>query len=186
MISRSFLFKSRIEDELNIILTGFMGTGKSTVGRLLARELNLRFLDLDDVIEKEAGMPISEIFKAHGEARFRGMESDIVKRLVSGEFGKGVVVATGGGVVVNPGNRERLKAWGTLVCLRASLDEIVRRIGDKGDRPLLASPEKARAAEALLKEREAAYNDCHHTVDTTGMKAEEVARAIIGFIKERA
>jgi shikimate kinase len=97
----------------SIILTGFMGTGQSTVGRLLARRLGLGFIDLDELIEKEAGMPVKDIFSAFGEAGFRDLESKAVERLSSGELGADLLVSTGGGAVVREENRS-LKGFGLV------------------------------------------------------------------------
>ncbi len=167
----------------NIVLTGFMGTGKSTVGRRLARALGQGFLDLDELIEKEAGAPVKEIFSRHGEARFRQMEKEAVAKLASGGFGSGLVVSTGGGIVLDPENREALKSWGVLVCLTASVDEVLRRVGRKDDRPLLKATDVRSRIESLLKEREDAYGDCHLTVDTTDMSVEEVVERIKEFVE---
>src|SRR5574337_1799870 len=126
----------------NIVLTGFMGTGKSTVGRILAKELGLKPVDLDELIEKEAGMAVKDIFKVHGEARFREMEAEAIKKLTSGEIGQNLIVSAGGGAVLNPLNRAALRKWGALVCLTASVEEIIKRVGDRTDRPLLATGDK--------------------------------------------
>lgn len=169
----------------NIILTGFMGTGKSTVGRLLARELGLQFHDIDTLIEAEAGTAVKEIFKAHGEAAFREIEKGIIKKLSEDCYGTGLVIATGGGAVVNPENRAMLKSWGTIICLSASVDEIIKRVGDKGDRPLLAAEDKKGAIEKLLNERAEAYRDCDMCIDTTSRSVEEVVAAIKARINSR-
>lgn len=170
---------------MNIVLTGFMGTGKSTVGRLLARRLGLKFVDLDELIEAEAGMTIKDIFASKGEPYFRDLESGVVKKLASGAFGSSLVVSTGGGAVIRRENRSLFKAWGRLVCLRASVDEVLRRVGDRTDRPLLARPDRREAIETLLDEREAAYRDCDLEVDTTGVSIEKVAEKISSFIEGR-
>ncbi|MFQ5736630.1 MAG: shikimate kinase [Thermodesulfobacteriota bacterium] len=166
---------------LNIVLAGFMGTGKSTVGRLLSRMLKERFLDLDDLIEKEAGVSISEIFSTLGEARFRALESGVIEKLAAGEFGDGLIISTGGGAVVSPANRKALRGWGTLVCLTASVDEILGRVGRRDDRPLLRTEDVRGEIERLLAQREEAYGDCDLMVDTTSVPAEEVARRIKEF-----
>lgn len=171
-------------DGINVALTGFMGTGKSTVGRRLAKELGLKFLDIDDLIEKEAGLPIKEIFRVNGEASFRRTESEVIAKLSNGLFGRGIVLSTGGGAVVDPLNRKRLKAWGALICLRASVDEILRRVGGREDRPLLSGPGKKEAVERLLAEREEAYADADFTVDTTGAEIEEVVGKIKAFLEQ--
>lgn len=158
-----------------------MGTGKSVVGRCLARITGSSFLDLDEVIEAEAGLSIPEIFASLGEARFREMEAGVVRRLCDGEFGDGLVVSTGGGVVVNPSLRAALKSWGTLVCLTASVDEILRRVGRREDRPLLNGPDPRGRVEALLGQRAASYADCDLTLDTTSLGIEEAALIIKDF-----
>lgn len=182
----TFWYKKVMAHKRNIALTGFMGTGKSTVGRRLAAELGLKFLDIDDLIEKDAGMPIREIFKKDGEARFRRLESSVIEKLSSGAYGNGVVISTGGGAVVNPANRSLLKSWATLVCLRASVDEILRRVGDKVDRPLLSAPDKRAAVERLLGERQQAYLDADFTVETTGRGVDDIVAEIKGLIETGA
>ena len=166
----------------SIILTGFMGTGKSTVGRLLARRLGLGFLDLDELIEKEAGMPIRDIFSSSGEAGFRALESKAIERLSSGELGAELVVSTGGGAVVREENRSHLKGFGTLVCLKASPEEILRRVGNRPDRPLLSGPDREEKLHALFSERRASYADCDFEVDTTGHSIEEVAAIVQEYL----
>lgn len=170
--------KSEAADIPNIVLTGFMGTGKSTVGKVLARRLGSTFLDLDELIEKEAGMPIKEIFSSYGEARFRELETEAIKRLSSGLLGDRLVVSTGGGAVVREENRALLKGWGRLVCLKASNEEILRRVGNRADRPLLAGPDREEKMERLLAERREAYMDCDLEIDTTGQRPEDVAKDI--------
>ncbi len=164
---------------VNIVLTGFMGTGKSAAGRMVARQLGEKFVDLDSIIEGEAGRAISEIFATDGEARFRAIETDAINRLTRGEFGAGLVVSTGGGAVVDPENRARLKAWGVLICLTATVDEIMKRVGGTSHRPLLNKKDAREEAARLMEERASAYADCHATIDTTGLKLEAVADKIL-------
>ena len=170
---------------MNVILTGFMGTGKSTVGRRLAAELRLKFLDVDEIIEKEAGLAIGEIFDKYGEHHFRKLESDVIRKLTSGGFGTGYVVSTGGGAVVNDANREALKGWGVLICLKASVDEILKRVGKKNDRPLLATGDRREAIERLMKERVAAYGDCDLTVVTDYRDVLEIVGIVKNFLEDR-
>lgn len=168
----------------NIVLTGFMGTGKSTVGKRLASSLGLTFLDMDSLIEKEAGMPVKDIFAAYGEPRFRAIEKDVVRKLACGEFGEGLVVAAGGGAVVDRENRRLLKSWGTVVCLTASVDEILKRVKDNDLRPLLTGTDKREAVVRLLKEREEAYRDSDLCLDTTGARVDDTVKIITEFIKK--
>ncbi|MBI5903197.1 MAG: shikimate kinase [Deltaproteobacteria bacterium] len=169
----------------NIVLTGFMGTGKSTIGRVLSRETGLKFMDLDELIEREAGMAIKDIFRERGEGCFRDMESGVIRRLTQGEFGNGLIVSTGGGAVVRKENRDALRSWGTVVCLSSTVDEILRRVENRDDRPLLNTVEKKEAIERLLKEREEAYGDCDLVVDTASVSLKEAVRAIKNFVEER-
>ena len=172
-------------NRINIVLTGVMGTGKSTVGRLLSRRLRLKFVDIDELIEAEADMTIAAIFRSKGEAAFREMEALMVKRLASGEFGAGLVVSTGGGVVMLPENRALLKGWGALVCLHASVEEILKRVGERTDRPLLARPDRKEAIRSLLNDRAEAYRDCDIEIDTTGRTVEDVAGMIERLVADK-
>ena len=163
------------------MLTGFMGTGKSSVGRRLALALGLGFLDIDKLIEEEAKLPIKEIFSLKGERHFREIESALIERLSTGELGRGLVVSTGGGAVIDPANRERLRSFGKVVCLTASAEEIVRRVGSGEERPLLSEENALTAASSLLEERAAFYADCDLTVATTAKSPEEVVSIIKEF-----
>lgn len=161
-----------------------MGTGKSTVGRRLARELNYRFLDIDTIIEEEAKSPIKDIFAAHGEKHFRDLERRVIRKLVS-TGGVGIVASTGGGAVADASNRTALRAWATVVCLRASVDAILSRVGGGEGRPLLSSPGRRESIENLLKERTDAYRDCDLSVDTSSKTVEEVVAVIMDFIAKK-
>jgi len=174
------------EGARSIVLTGFMGTGKSTVGRLLSRRLGCGFVDLDELVEKEAGMPVKEIFAAHGEERFRELESKVIERLASGSLGASLVVSTGGGAVVGERNRSLLRGFGVLVCLKASEEEILRRVGNRPERPLLYGPGREEKLRRLLAERQAAYTDCDLEIDTTGLRPEEVVARILGHVLRRS
>ena len=118
----------------NIILTGFMGTGKSTIGQALAVRLGWTFLDTDLEIERRAGISIPEIFTRHGEKHFRNLERQLCRELISRQ---GTVIATGGGMPLDPENRKLLSSAGIVLCLRRSSEEILARIGNNGGRPML-------------------------------------------------
>jgi len=158
-----------------IILTGFMATGKTEVGRRLARMLGRPFVDTDGLVEAAAGRSVAEVFATEGEAGFRERErAAVVQACAVPE----AVVATGGGTLVDPENRRRLAAAGPIVCLTASPDVILTRVGDPARRPLLANGngrsggmERVRA---LLAERAPVYALATHAVDTSELPVDEV------------
>lgn len=167
-----------MKDLQNIILIGFMGAGKSTVGRRLAAALNWKFIDIDSVIEEVTGMTVSNIFRRYGENRFRSEESLVVKKVCSSQ---NCVISTGGGTVMNPENFGLLKQSGFVIYLYASLEEILKRVGNS-DRPLLKrSPEEVLL---LWQSRQKTYAQAHYTVDTTNMGVEEVAKEILRLLEE--
>jgi shikimate kinase len=171
-----------------VILAGFMGTGKTEVGRRLAQSLGWSFVDTDALVESAAGRSVAAIFADEGEAAFRARERDAIEQACTMTA---AVIAVGGGALLDPENRRRLLAAGPMVCLRASPEELMRRLGLARDRPLLngdgtASTEERRARiEALLAERAPVYALATHAVDTDGLSPDEVAvrvRAILGAI----
>ncbi|MFQ5901756.1 MAG: shikimate kinase [Thermodesulfobacteriota bacterium] len=166
----------------NIILTGFMATGKSSVGSMLAERLSLKYVDTDTIIEDEAGLSISDIFKRHGEGRFRDMEKDVIRRLSSEE---GLVISVGGGAVVDPENISLLREKGIIISLTASPEEIVARTGGDETRPLLSGNDRLERIKELLKEREVYYSRANLMIDTSCKEIKEVVEEIIGWIKER-
>jgi shikimate kinase len=166
----------------NIILCGFMATGKSSVGRRLASLLDYEFLDMDAVIEKEEGMSIPQIFASRGEAAFRSLETNLVERL---SFKQRCVVATGGGTIVNPKNLETLKRSGVVITLTADPRVILDRVGSGEDRPMLAGGDKTARIAALLKERDAAYSKADMIVDTSALDIDEVARFILASLEQK-
>ncbi|MBN2007071.1 MAG: shikimate kinase, partial [Anaerolineae bacterium] len=125
---------------MNLILTGFMGTGKTTIGRAAAQRLGCTFVDMDDVIVACAGKPIPRIFAEDGEPAFRALEAAVCAELSAQD---GLVVATGGGALLTPANRAAMQRSGVVICLDASPDEILRRVGGNDDRPLLNVPDPA-------------------------------------------
>ncbi len=161
----------------NIILAGFMGTGKSTVGRELSARLGLRFVDMDDYISDHAGKSIPDIFAEDGEPVFRALERQAVVDL-SGQ--RGLVVATGGGVVLNPANVHDLSASGLLVCLTASVEVILSRLeGDTG-RPLLNAIDKETKARELMNARAHLYAAIPFRIDTSTLSIDDVTGLIMG------
>ena len=160
-----------------VFLTGFMGTGKTAVGRALARRLDRRFIDLDQEIERAAGISVAEIFSRFGEADFRARERQALEAVSRVDD---AVVATGGGVVIDPANRRMLRASGNVICLRADVPTILERVGGGDDRPLLASAgDRAARVRALLAERAAAYGDADREVETSRRTIAEVVDDIV-------
>ncbi len=159
----------------NIILTGFMGTGKTTIGRALASRLGLRFLDTDAEIERRAGASVSEIFTRHGEGHFRDLERQLCRELVTQ---RGAVVATGGGMPLDPENRKLLNSAGIVVCLRCSADEILTRVCRNEKRPMIEGEDRIQRVKALLREREAAYVSFAYHVDTTDSLVERAVNRL--------
>ena len=160
----------------NIVLTGFMGTGKTTVGIEVARRLGRPFLDMDAEIEAQAQKSISRIFAENGEATFRKMEASLCKLLSRKQ---GMVISAGGGALVDPANRELMMARGTVLCLNCHPDEIVRRLRGAHDRPLLGVEDPQAEIERLLEIRRAAYTTIPWQIDTTGLSVETVVIRVI-------
>jgi shikimate kinase/3-dehydroquinate synthase len=165
-------------DDTPIFLIGFMATGKSTVGRLVAEQLGRRFVDLDERVAERAGMSVPDIFKNQGERAFRDREAATLAEVVNE---RGVIVACGGGTPCFGDNLARMRAGGVLVALRAQMSTVLARALASGapERPMLAAPETAlRNAEALYREREAVYATADVTVDTDGHDAAWVAAEV--------
>jgi shikimate kinase len=160
----------------NIFLVGPMGAGKSAVGKQLAKMLRRHFHDSDAVIEARTGVDIALIFEMEGEAGFRRREREVIDALTSLED---VVVATGGGAVLDPANREALASRGIVVYLDASVDQQLERTRSSSHRPLLDTPDPAGRLAALMKERSPLYRDLAAiTVATDGRMVREVAQEI--------
>jgi shikimate kinase len=161
----------------NIILVGFMGTGKSAVGKMLARRLNCPFVDLDRQIEAQAGRSVQQIFEQDGEPAFRKMEAKAVREAAAL---KDHVIATGGGVMCDEENVQALKSSGVLVCLTASADAIMERTSASlFSRPLLAGADPKQRIEELLKLRAPYYARADITIDTTDRTLKEVSEEIL-------
>ncbi len=159
----------------NLILAGFMATGKTTVGREAARRLGMEFVDMDEIIEGRAGKPIPRIFSEDGEPAFRQLEAALAEELAGRE---GLVVAAGGGCLLRESNRNIFQQTGVVVCLWASAEEVLRRTAGDNNRPLLPQGGVERIR-ALQEERGRAYAALPHHIDTTGVAVEEVVRRVI-------
>ena len=158
---------------MNVILTGFMGTGKTAVGKRLAKRLDWQFVDVDELIAERAKMPVSKIFAERGEAVFRRLERRCISRVIHGDHR---VIATGGGAFVDPQNRARLRASGPVFCLTARPQVILSRVGRKiQTRPLIAgSGPPLFRIRTLLAQRARAYAKADLTIDTSDLTLEEV------------
>ncbi len=160
----------------NLALIGFMGTGKSSVGRLVADQLRFTFLDTDDVLVSRAGKPITEIFAQEGEAAFRQKECALVQELA---LRTRTVIATGGGLPVNPANLASLKTHALVMCLWASPEKIWERVRGQNHRPLLNDPNALAKLRALLEAREPFYRQADVLVNTEMRSLREVAHQVI-------
>src|SRR3970282_2738904 len=159
-----------------IILTGFMGTGKTVVGARLAERLGLPFIDLDRLIEEGAGLKVAEVFASEGEAGFRRRERELIATLA---HRLDCVVATGGGAVLDPENVQHLKMGGVVVCLRAETGVILQRIGTDDRRPLLEGQGRLARIRELLEMRAAAYTRADLSIDTSTSNVEDVVDQIV-------
>ncbi|MFH1023050.1 MAG: shikimate kinase [Planctomycetota bacterium] len=170
----------------HVVLIGFMATGKSTVGRLLARRLNLKFTDLDREIEQQEGRTVPEIFRERGEPAFRRLERAMVRKFAAR---RGCVIATGGGVILSPANVRTLRAMGPVIELRSDPAVILRRIRVPGNRPLLDKNPRERIR-GLLRLRIPLYTKAADAVVNTsqfhpGRILGEIERAIADVVPRR-
>ena len=163
--------------KLNIILTGFMATGKTTVGKLLAKKLNYAFVDTDHLIKKKCGLSIPDYFKKYGEKSFRQQEAKLARELSNQSS---LVIGTGGGMMLNPENCVLLGKSGRIFCLTATAEEIYQRVShDQGtSRPLLTGNNPMKRITTLLEQRKKGYDQFTQIV-TTGKKPEDIAKEII-------
>ena len=171
-------------DNKNIILTGFMATGKTTVGKLLAKKLQRDFVDTDQLIETRQGLTIPEIFTNLGEAAFRQMEAEIAEELGEKE---GLIISTGGRLMLDPANAAALSNKGRVFCLVAPPQEILARLSSDKDnrRPLLDVPNPDEQIVELLKEREKGYQR-FLKFSTDNKLPADVAENILEFIKKKS
>jgi shikimate kinase len=165
----------------NVFLIGMMGAGKTTIGRLLARRLKLRFIDCDHEIEARCGVRIPLIFEIEGEPGFRQRETQTLAELTALE---GIVLATGGGAVLAAENRNRLAANGTVIYLRADPDALYDRVRQDRNRPLLATPDPLGKLRQLFAERDPLYRKVADMVVESGKQnPSTLARQIVGKLE---
>ncbi|MBC7489191.1 MAG: shikimate kinase [Glaciimonas sp.] len=149
----------------NIILVGLMGSGKTTIGRALATKLNKLFVDSDHEIEARSGASIPLIFEIEGETSFRQLEVEVIRDLTARH---NIVLATGGGAILNSDNRTLLKSSGTVIYLRASVHHILQRTGRDKNRPLLQTADPRRVLEELTRQRDPLYREVADIIIDTG------------------
>ncbi|OCL26933.1 shikimate kinase [Orenia metallireducens] len=165
---------------MNISLIGFMGTGKTTVAKLLAERLDYCLVDLDEEIVKEESRSIPEIFAEDGEEYFRDVETKVTLNIAKGDK---QVISTGGGVVLREQNIENLKSnGGVVVLLSATAETIFERVRDEGGRPLLEVEDPLARIKSMLAERAEKYNCTEYQIDTDKLSAEEVVEEIIKIV----
>ncbi|MBF0505727.1 MAG: shikimate kinase [Nitrospirae bacterium] len=166
----------------NIVLTGFMGTGKTAVGKILARRLGLVLVDVDAEIERERKTTITEIFRQCGEAGFRDIESAAIEKLSAM---KNAVLSTGGGAVLRADNMDALRKNGVIICLAASPETILRRTGACKNRPLLQVDNPLQKIKELYEFRKPYYEKADIIIHTDDMSPAQVAEKIIKAMKNR-
>ena len=148
----------KVKKNKNIVLIGYMGCGKSTVGRKASKALEYKFLDTDSMIENEEGMSIAKLFEEKGESYFRSKETELIRRLIAGE--KGNIIATGGGLPMTEGNPRLLKELGTVIYLKAEKETLVQRLSNDKVRPLLKNVNLDEKVDTMLKIRGPVYEAC--------------------------
>lgn len=169
-----------------VILIGYMAVGKTTVGRCLAEELEVPFLDTDLYIEEKCGRKIADIFLAEGESYFRDMETEAIRDLM-GKMGNGAVISVGGGLPVREENRRLLKELGLIVYLTASPDTILQRVGLNADRPLLKGGDREKKVKDMLLLRAPLYEAAADvTVCTDGKTSPEVLEEVRAAVEKNS
>lgn len=171
-----------------IALVGLPGVGKSSIGRRLARRLDRSFVDTDRAIEERLGCTIAELFEKEGEPRFRALERETLAALLTGDDARaGLVVATGGGIVLDPTNRERLRAEAVTVYLRSAPQALLSRHRNDGRRPLLRGDDVGAVLMRLHAERDPLYREvAAHTVDAEGGTVPRLAACIASLVERPA
>ncbi len=160
---------------MNLVLVGFMGTGKTEVSREFAGRFGMRYLSIDKMIEEREGISINDIFKEKGESYFREAEKSIVKEISNMD---GLVIDAGGGVVLDSENMDNLKSSGIVVCLKARSEVILNRMEDKTDRPLLNVEDKLTKINEILDSRKLYYDKIEKSIDTSDLTIAEVIEQV--------
>ncbi len=161
---------------MNLIMIGFMGVGKTMIGRKLANRLGYHFLDMDEQIEKEQKCSISEIFENQGEDYFRRLEVKLLLKLSSIQ---NTVIATGGGAVATEGNFDLMKKYGTVIYLKISVEDIMERLKNSHHRPLLQTENPQKKIHALFEKRIPLYEQADHIIETKNLPPQRITSLII-------
>jgi shikimate kinase len=167
---------------MNIYLVGFMGTGKTSVGRRLAQLKKWTFVDLDELIELQQQRRIVDIFAQKGEPYFRKIEKKALKQVSTQN---NFVVACGGGIVLDPDNLNLMKKTGTLICLSANCEAILKRVSSSKERPILNVAKPRERIELLLKMRAPYYLQADKTIDTSDLSIKQVASKIVKTLVDK-
>ena len=175
------MYPASIVTQKNVVITGFMGTGKTTVGREVADMLDRPFYDTDEIIQERTGMSIPKIFRTQGEDFFRRQEKDVLADLAQPSYS---VIATGGGSLLQDENLFRVNQSGIIFCLEARLDVLAQRLGRSGFRPLLAGQNPLSQLRALLAARQDGYRRLPNHIDTSESSPREIAVKIIALYFE--
>ena len=165
----------------NIYLTGFMGTGKTSVGREIALNLGLKFIDLDELIVKKEGRSINDVFNSSGEPYFRKVEKETLTEVSKGI---GQVVSCGGGIVIDPENIAIMKQSGRCIALFARPEVIFERVKQETHRPLLNTADPLARIKELLAIRKPYYDQAEFLIDTSDMSVQETAERVIKLIND--
>jgi shikimate kinase len=165
----------------NIYLVGFMGTGKSAVGRALSRVLKREFLEIDKLIELNQKRTINKIFQESGEVYFRKLESEVLETISKR---KGAIVSCGGGIVIDKANIKIMKGTGLMICLTAKPKVILNRLKGKKNRPLLKVIDPEAKIKELLKKRQIFYKQAAHKIDTSRLLIKDVVQEIIKILSQ--
>ncbi|TKD70091.1 shikimate kinase [Pseudalkalibacillus hwajinpoensis] len=161
-----------------IYLTGFMGSGKTTVAEKLSFELAVPAIDTDHQVEEVTGKAIPDIFSSEGEEAFRKYETESLKTIPN----KNVVISTGGGIILKKQNREFMRKHGTVIYLHCEPEEILKRLEGDSSRPLLSGENRQAKIQSIFSERLPLYREAHFEIDTTNRSVSEIANEIQGFI----
>ena len=169
-----------MNENKNIILVGLMGSGKTTIGKHLSKSMERKFLDTDHVIEEKTGVDVSTIFELEGEEGFRSREHNFLKDLKDSQK---LVIATGGGIVINIENRDLLKKLGCVVYLRSNIKNLVSRLKDDKTRPLIQSVNLSQKINDLFKERDPLYSAvADYIIETNNKKINDIKKEILELL----